>query len=353
MNDEDTILKELFSVAIGIERRELTTKLKDINSKKISSLINILSEKENKELSIALLANILIINENYEEFVFADSDIMNDIRDKIMSYSKESFKGNKKVIEKVGDLYNFIDKDWMKKYMDLKEVLEVMTSGTFKLCPICQNQIDIYHEKDHFLPKSAFPTLAISRKNIFRICKTCNGGGYKHESIPSFPTLTPILRDTDYSPASNYFYFLPIRKDSTKINCLKTELKDLGLEVGDKSILCEILPKDDVSPYSKIHVNNLINLYKTKKLFNRDEILSIPKEDYILIIQNLKNEGINKDIREIEIKLEEEVNRLITRLQSDISTERYKNFRVAMVNYIHTCIKGTVVIEIFKSKKTK
>lgn len=348
MNDEDIIIKELLDVAIGTGEIASTDKLNKIDIVPIKKLQETLSEEKNREISIALLSNVLIINEHYNDFVSSSEIEVSNIRNKVMSYSKETFQNNQKVVEQVGGLYDIINAKWLKKYMDLKEILKIMTKKTQNLCPICQAQIDIYHEKDHFLPKSAFPTLAISRNNLFPVCKTCNGGGYKHQSIPSFPTLTPILPEN--IPASYYFDYHPVRNDYAKSNRLKTELKALGLKEDDKKILCEISPKDNVSPYSPIHVNNLINLYKTKKLFNRDDILDIPKKDYVEIIQYIKNGKVNKDIREVETKLEEEVSRLVTRLQSEVSTERYKKFRVSMIKYIHKCIKSSVALLLFNNQ---
>lgn len=350
MNDEDIILEELLEVAIGKKTVKSTIKLKNINSNKITTLQKTLSETENKKVSFALLLQVNLINKKYNEFIFDNNETINYSRDLIKRVSKNNFKGKTEVLKKLSNLYKSNETKWLKKYVDLNKILQIMCETNKNLCPVCQGHIEVSNENDHFLPSSVFPTLSISRQNLFPVCSTCNSAGYKGDSIPSFPILTPILSDN--TPASDYFRFLPVQKHSQKnFNSLKEELTKLELKGIDESILCDVLPINEVHPYSKKQVNNIIELYKLKKLYNNKKVLKIPINEYGKIINKIKGMAIYGDIREIEGKLDNMATELVNDINNGNSDSRYIKFRIAMLNHLHTSMKQILLYSLYSYKK--
>ena len=104
----------------------------------------------------------------------------------------ENDKDYEKELNNVGELYDRelekIEKDkeyleYMKKmyserfsnkqYTNIYQYYRKIRSSQ-KICPYCNYFIREVRQLDHFLPKSIFPSLAITVKNLVPICKDCN-----------------------------------------------------------------------------------------------------------------------------------------------------------------------------------
>lgn len=96
-------------------------------------------------------------------------------------YNIEAFLKDEKEFSKLNEYF----KDYMKKmyssrfansspsyeasYKIYKEI-----RSSVKLCPYCNYPARPVRQLDHYLPKSVFPTLAITANNLVPICKDCN-----------------------------------------------------------------------------------------------------------------------------------------------------------------------------------
>jgi len=196
---EDIFINELFEVGLGIRSIDDTDHLKKVctKSKKVKNIVEDLKgSSASRIVKDLMLAQCQQINLNYEEFLLnpklPDKCLLNNSEYWRKKYDSEKTKNLDVFYKEIYSLYDSQDTLWLKELVDLKVILEEMNREENKyICPICQAQLDGSFEKDHFLPRSIFPTLTISSLNFTPICATCNSASYKGESAPKLPIIIP------------------------------------------------------------------------------------------------------------------------------------------------------------------
>jgi hypothetical protein len=338
---EDIFIKELFEVGVGVRSIDDTDYLKKVCAKsaKVKNIVeNLKGNSVSKIVKGLMLAQCYQINLNYEEFLLNPKTV-----DRCLLYHsqywRKEFDSNKannlKIFyEDIYSLYDRQDTHWLKELVDLKVLLEEMNKEANKyICPICQAQLDGYFEKDHFLPRSIFPTLTISSLNFTPICTTCNSSQYKGKSIPELPIIIP----NKCNPIEEYITFRLVPQNDGYFGSLKDELEVFKVKVDSKvKWLCDVIPEETLSGDQKEQVSNLINLFKLKKRFNQGAFPSKLSGDLEEIIRRSKCNIIQRNVEnleEIEQIIREEVNTHIKELCEENINQPYRKYRRMMLSY--------------------
>ena len=276
---EDIFITELFKVGVGVCSIDDTDYLKKVCAKsaKVKNIVeNLKGSSASTIVKDLMLAQCYQINLNYEEFLsnpkLVDRCLLYHSQCWRKEYDSKKTNNSKKVNDSnqannlkifykdIYSLYDSQDTSWLKELVDLKVLLEEMNKEVNKyICPICQAQLDGSFEKDHFLPRSIFPTLTISSLNFTPICATCNSASYKGESTPKLPIIIP----NKCNPIEEYITFRLVRRNDGDFDVLKEELEKFKVEVDSSmQMLCDVIPEIGLSEVQAEQVINLINLFK-------------------------------------------------------------------------------------------
>ena len=338
---EDIFINELFEVGLGIRSIDDTDHLKKVctKSEKVKNIVeNLKGSSASRIVKALMLAQCQQINFNYEEFLLnpklPDKCLLNNSEYWRKKYDSEKTKNLDVFYKEIYSLYDSQDTRWLKELVDLKVLLEEMNKEENKyICPICQSQLDGYFEKDHFLPRSIFPTLTISSLNFTPICSTCNSLEYKGRSMPKIPVIIP----NKCNPIEEYITFRLVRKNYRYFDSLKDELEKFGVKVDSEvNWLCDVIPEETLSKEQKEHVFNLINLFKLKKRFNQRTFPEKVSGDVKVIIKRSKCNIIQRhvdNLEEIEQIIREEVNTHIKELCEEDINQPYRKYRRMMLGY--------------------
>lgn len=338
---EDIFINELFKVGLGIRSIDDTDYLKKVCAKSVK-VKNIVENLKGCSASIIvkdlMLAQCYQINLNYEEFLLnpklPDKCLLNDSEYWRKKYDSEKIKNLDVFYKEIYSLYDSQDTQWLKELVDLKGLLEEMNKEENKyICPICQGPLDGYFEKDHFLPRSIFPTLTISSLNFTPICNICNGSEYKGRSIPK----TPIIIPNKCNPIEEYITFRLVRKHDSYFDSLKDELEEFGVEVDSSmQMLCDVIPEIGLSEVQTEQVINLINLFRLKKRFNQVVFQSKLSGDVKEIKRRSKydiEQGNVSNKEEIEKVISENVQEHIKELCEENINHPHRKYRRMMLGY--------------------
>ena len=338
---EDIFINELFEVGLRIRSIDDTDHLKKVctKSKKVKNIVEDLKgSSASRIVKDLMLAQCQQINLNYEEFLLnpklPDKCLLNNSEYWRKKYDSEKTKNLDVFYKEIYSLYDSQDTLWLKELVDLKVLLEEMNREENKyICPICQSQLDGYFEKDHFLPRSIFPTLTISSLNFTPICSTCNSLEYKGRSIPKIPIIIP----NKCNPIEEYITFKLVRKHDRYFDSLKIELEKFGVKVDSKvNWLCDVIPEEMLSEEQKKQVFNLINLFNLKKRFNQRTFPEKLSGDLNEIIRRSEcNIGQRKvdNLEGIEQVIREEVITHVRELCEENLNQPYRKYRRTMLGY--------------------
>ncbi len=338
---EDIFINELFEVGLGIRSIDDTDYLKKVCAKsvKVKNIVeNLKGCSASTIVKDLMLAQCYQINLNYEEFLLnpklSNKCLLNHSEYWRKKYDSEKTKSLDVFYKEIYSLYDSHDTSWLKELVDLKGLLEEMNKEVNKyICPICQGQLDDYFEKDHFLPRSIFPTLTISSLNFTPICSICNGSEYKGRSIPQIPIIIP----NKCNPIEEYITFRLVRKHDSYFNSLKDELEKFGVKVDSKvSWLCDVIPEEMLSEEQKEQVFNLINLFKLKKRFNQRTFSERIIGDLNEIIRRSEckiGQRQVDNLEGIEQVIREEVNTHIRELCEENLNQLHRKYRRTMLGY--------------------
>ena len=349
---EDIFITELFKVGVGVCSIDDTDYLKKVCAKsaKVKNIVeNLKGSNASTIVKDLMLAQCYQINLNYEEFLsnpkLVDRCLLYHSQCWRKEYDSKKTNNSKKVNDSnqannlkifykdIYSLYDSQDTSWLKELVDLKVLMEEMNKEVNKyICPICQAQLDGSFEKDHFLPRSIFPTLTISSLNFTPICATCNSASYKGESAPKLPIIIP----NKCNPIEEYITFRLVRKHYMYFYSLKDELEKFGVKVDSEvNWLCDVIPEETLSKEQKEHVFNLINLFKLKKRFNQRTFPEKVIRDVEVIIKRSKCNIIQRNVdnlEEIEQIIREEVNTHIKELCEENMNQPYRKYRRMMLD---------------------
>lgn len=338
---EDIFINELFEVGLGIRSIDDTDYLKKVcaKSKKVKNIVeNLKGCSASTIVKDLMLAQCYQINLNYEEFLLnpklSNKCLLNHSEYWRKKYDSEKIKSLDVFYKEIYSLYDSHDTSWLKELVDLKGLLEEMNKEVNKyICPICQGQLDDYFEKDHFLPRSIFPTLTISSLNFTPICATCNSASYKGESAPKLPIIIP----NKCNPIEEYITFRLVRRNDGDFDVLKEELEKFKVEVdSNMQMLCDVIPERGLSVVQAEQVINLINLFKLKKRFNQREVPRKLTGDQEEIIRrskcNMEQRKVDS-LEGIEQVIREEVNTHIRELCEENINHPYRKYRRMMLDY--------------------
>ena len=296
-----------------------------------------------------LLAIMSELNMNYDSFLTVKRDeITNYIVNQLKLFRQKTQKNyemeqseeeNIKLLcvffEEFKSLYDSKDSIWLREYVDLKILLEQIHKDRHKwFCPICQEYLELTEiEKDHFLPRSTFPMLSISRNNIIPICRTCNGT-YKGANIPKLPILN--INRAEINSASEYYEFRYISKNTTEFDNLKKYFQDHEKVLNENNYcFCTVVPRSGLSNIENEQVKNLIELYKLKLRFNTDSLSNIIAKKISFIEKktlDLIGHG-QSDRQTIKKQFRDSINNMIDYIQSN-EAESFSKFEVEMLNGI-------------------
>ena len=122
----------------------------------------------------------------------------------------------KSILTKEEDIEDAVSEAILKAYKNIKTLKNDDFFKTWLIRIVINESNNLYKkrqreiafEKDHFLPRSIFPTLTISSLNFTPICATCNSASYKGESAPKLPIIIP----NKCNPIEEYITFRLVRK---------------------------------------------------------------------------------------------------------------------------------------------
>lgn len=344
---EDIFITELFKVGVGVCSIDDTDYLKKVCAKsaKVKNIVeNLKGSSASTIVKDLMLAQCYQINLNYEGFLSNPKLVDRCLLYHSQCWRKEydskktndsNIANNLKIFYKdIYSLYDSQDTSWLKELVDLKLLLEEMNKEANKyICPICQAQLDGNFEKDHFLPRSIFPTLTISSLNFTPICATCNSASYKGGSTPKLPIIIP----NKCNPIEEYITFRLVRQHDKCFDSLKDELEKFEVEV-DSNVdwLCDVIPEETLSKDQKEQVFNLINLFKLKKRFNQRTFPKKVSDDVGVIIKRSKDDIEQRnisDIEGIEQVIIEQVNKHIKELCEENINQPHRKYRRMMLGY--------------------
>ncbi|MFS9016345.1 HNH endonuclease [Streptococcus cristatus] len=350
---EDIFITELFKVGVGVCSIDDTDYLKKVCAKsaKVKNIVeNLKGSSASTIVKDLMLAQCYQINLNYEEFLsnpkLVDRCLLYHSQCWRKEYDSKKTNNSKKVNDSnqannlkifykdIYSLYDSQDTSWLKELVDLKVLMEEMNKEVNKyICPICQAQLDGSFEKDHFLPRSIFPTLTISSLNFTPICATCNSASYKGESAPKLPVIIP----NKCNPIEEYITFRLVRRNDSDFDVLKEELEKFKVEVdSNMQMLCDVIPEGGLSEVQAEQVINLINLFKLKKRFNQREVPRKLTGDQEEIIRrskcNIEQRKVDS-LEGIEQVIREEVNTHIRELCEENINHPYRKYRRMMLDY--------------------
>lgn len=338
---EDIFINELFEVGLGTRSIDDTDYLKKVCAKsvKVKNIVeNLKGSSSSTIVKNLMLAQCQQINLNYEEFLLnpklPDKCLLNNSEYWRKKYDSEKTKNLDVFYKEIYSLYDSKDTRWLKELVDLKVLLEEMNKEENKyICPICQSQLDGYFEKDHFLPRSIFPTLTISSLNFTPICSTCNSLEYKGRSMPKIPIIIP----NKCNPIEEYITFRLVRRNDSNFDVLKEELEKFKVEVdSNMQMLCDVIPERGLSEVQAEQVINLINLFKLKKRFNQITFPKKVSEDVEVIIKRYEGNIVQRNVdnlEEIEQIIREEVDTYIKELCEENINQPYRKYRRMMLGY--------------------
>lgn len=350
-------MQEILSVSLGNVNLADTELLKTAygKSRKIRKIVKDLNKNAYRKKSPVKFAKAQfdIILNNYHSFLVESSQINNFIvNDSNFFYNYYRRKSDYNVLyESIYELYDCFDTKWLKEYVDLQLLLQEINSTKDKFkCPICQAQLDGHFEKDHFLPRSIFPVLSISRKNFTPICRTCNSKTYKGDSIPAIPIIIP--NECSNGPLEDYIEFEFISSGENTYKEVKEYLEGIGLTVDQDQILCNVRPREGLSSLDETRVNNLINLFKLKKRFNESEIILFTESD----ISDFYNK-VNKSVCSLPQKRRADIEGIIQcslidkvrELEKKDKPEVYRKYRRSKLQYLVEKTKDIKVYEILNN----
>lgn len=338
---EDIFINELFEVGLGTRSIDDTDYLKKVCAKsvKVKNIVeNLKGSSSSTIVKNLMIAQCQQINLNYEEFLLnskiIDRCLLYHSECWRKKYDSEKTKNLDVFYNEIYSLYDSLETNWLKNLVDLKVLLEEMNKEVNKyICPICQAQLDGDFEKDHFLPRSIFPTLTISSINFTPICTTCNSLQYKGKNIPKLPIIIP----NKCNPIEEYITFRLVRQNDKYFDFLKDELEEFEVKVDSKvQWLCDVIPEEMLSEEQKEKVFNLINLFKLKKRFNQRAFPSKLDGDLKEIIRRSECNIVQRNVdnlEEIEQIIREEVNTHIEELCEENINNPYRKYRRVMLDY--------------------
>ena len=350
---EDIFITELFKVGVGVCSIDDTDYLKKVCAKnaKVKNIVeNLKGSSASTIVKDLMLAQCYQINLNYEEFLsnpkLVDRCLLYHSQCWRKKYDSKKTNNSKKINDSnqannlkifykdIYSLYDSQDTSWLKELVDLKVLMKEMNKEVNKyMCPICQAQLDGSFEKDHFLPRSIFPTLTISSLNFTPICATCNSASYKGESAPKLPIIIP----NKCNPIEEYITFRLVRRNDGDFDVLKEELEKFKVAVdSNMQMLCDVIPERGLSEVQAEQVINLINLFKLKKRFNQREVPRKLTGDQEEIIRrskcNIEQRKVDS-LEGIEQVIREEVNTHIRELCEENINHPYRKYRRMMLGY--------------------
>ncbi|MFH6649802.1 HNH endonuclease [Streptococcus suis] len=360
MNKEDKFIKELLYVGLGEEALEETTYLKNIVTKSdiVKNLLNELKSISTQGVVFLLfLVHCEQLNLNYKSFLYEQS-FDNRLLDLSVSLRKLYDKKNKDekktsglntFYESIYNLYDSQETKWLKEIIDLKSILSEMNRNKYNfLCPICQSQLDESFEKDHFLPRSIFPTLTISSENFTPICKRCNSAEYKSNNIPKLPILLPNM----CNPVEEYIDFIFVEHNVSTTSLFSKELTETGINVSSLSFFCDVIPEEKLSPEDKDRTSNLIDLFKLRKRFNQESFKYYLSNDIDSVIREVefevKEKQVGKTRNAIEAVMTNQLNTFIRRLEQD-GNAVYRKYRMKMLPGYFKQSKETYILKIMEA----
>lgn len=302
INIEDKLIEELLNIGYtknDINNSHILNGIK--NGQKIKDIVKTMKSSEctQKTLDI-LMAQFKLINCNYEDFLSGDNGTLKNIAVKYLLKLSSIDRKNKisnDLYKKFENLYDSKETKWLKKIIDLKK-LEKIFNGTPSICTVCQSCCIELTDRDHFLPRSRFPLLSISRTNIVFVCSICNQK-YKKHTVPKLPIMLP---------------------QNCEGNLMQKYLKFSYDASGNFKVIPEARTSQTIFYENKI--NNLINLYRLNDRFNTDDMRELIDRDVINIRSRVLHWSKNTAPKKIDIL---KINDMIYRKQEEYIKEMYDN----------------------------
>ncbi|MDO4702280.1 MAG: hypothetical protein Q4A47_06675 [Erysipelotrichaceae bacterium] len=194
--------------------------------------------------------------------------------------------------EILNNLYICRDQNWLKEYVELNIIMKNIISKNKYFCPICQCKMMTNYQNDHFLPKSLYPTLSISRNNILPVCTECNQR--RKRLFPKFPLINPNKINQRFF--SNYVEILV-----------------------NNNFEIDVFPKKNLEK-----IKNILVIYNIKKRYNFDTTKDILIQKQNEIIEETKKYFLN-NFRNLIGKTKDSKKEIIFLKIKEITTNKVNN----------------------------
>ncbi len=233
---------------------------------------------------------VLEKTEEYDEIHLQVSDLLSD--EKYFILHDANYKSYMKKIYSE----RFSNKNYKNSYIYYREIRDSEDK-----CPYCSYITRQVSQLDHYLPKSIFPSLAITINNLVPICSECNSNKDNYYSINENETLLHPYYDKALDEVFNF------------LKCRVIEDSNIGFE-----FYIENLSHWDPILYNR--VNKHFKLLKIDYLYCADF-----NADFVSCFEELKSlYEENEDIEEICTILERKVKSLF---KTKIKPWAYAGFR--------------------------
>lgn len=334
MNKEDVLMREIIQVIKETRKMGSTTYLKYSYKSKIKTIIEEAMDPDKDQATYSyfldkLEKDINKINYYYDDFLEGSLSRQGQRkRKRRMTENEVLFRMEIPLYKDLQSLYSSKDSQYLKEYVDLTILMEKIIEDNQLGCPICQKKSIDLNENDHFLPKSKFPTLAISRNNFLPTCTKCNNT--KGNKIPAFPIYRISAIDMDFLD----------------------DYVDISINIQDLSEI-EISAKAELKPLDQERVNNLLDLYNMDRRFT-DNLIGVFCEKEVGKIVKETKKKINKlddqiSITEIRQLLEAEKINTLNLIDKDDSVYDYKKFLKKYITEYFNELEDFHVFEIYQT----
>ncbi|WP_320940168.1 HNH endonuclease signature motif containing protein [Lysinibacillus capsici] len=220
----------------------------------------------------------LFQTEKYYEIIIGDEDISNYSCSEVL----------KNLFERIYE--STVKTKVFLKYSEVVglESFKTIYSGIlaeYSICPYCNSvHITTIYSKDHFLPKSKYPLLAIWLENLVISCQQCN------EGLKNADTLLPSLHPYQNN-ITDYFKFKYLKTDDSKLKI------DVELNMSK-------------STKEQQATDNYLKLFKIKDRANTDlaKELEFYYKDLLREVENECIRNRNNKLEQIKIVLEDKIN---------------------------------------------
>ncbi|MCT6815217.1 MAG: HNH endonuclease [Lysinibacillus fusiformis] len=284
-NDASFDIRDVYGVFVGNNEESFIEIIKE--SQELRRELILISDSINTIKSDYLFQTI-----NYPDIILGNKDISNySCSEDLKNLFKRIYESTIKT--KVFGKYSEVVGLETFKYIFSKIQPE------FSVCPYCNSvHITTIYSKDHFLPKSKYPLLAIWLENLVISCQQCNEGLKNADTL--LPSLHPYLNNI-----TDYFKFKYLITDENnlevdvEIDLNKSRIEQQATDNYLKLFKIKDRANTDIAKELAIYYKNIIKEVEKECIRNGDnklEQIKLVLEDKIEFKLDSLNESDTKAV---------------------------------------------------------